>query len=65
METPKLTRLTTDEIVMLHVYRDLPPEHQEHLRELAVAMHKRLIAARPSNVVLLSDPLRKFAKPRR
>jgi hypothetical protein len=45
---------------MLHAYRGLPPESQEHLKELAKAMQARYIAATPSNVFLLADPKRKF-----
>lgn len=60
MADPKLARLSTDEIVMLHAYRVLPFEYQEHLRELAMAMHRRCLAHKPSNVLLLADPKRKF-----
>lgn len=47
---------------MLEAYRRLPHEDQEHLRELAFLMAKRRIAATPANVVLLCDPMRKFAR---
>lgn len=47
---------------MLHIYRGLPVEDQEHLRELGMAMHRRHLAHAPSNVVLLADPQRKFTR---
>ena len=61
-DDPKLARLSTDEIIMLHAYRNLPIEYQEHLRDLAMAMHRHRLAQKPSNVVLLADPLRKFRR---
>lgn len=59
-DDPKLARLSTDEIVMLHAYRGLNLEGQEHVRELAMQMGRRLRAKIPSNVYLLSDPQRRF-----
>lgn len=45
---------------MLETFRALPPEYQDHLCELASAMLEHVRAANPSNVILLSDPFRKF-----
>lgn len=60
MEDPKLVRLVTDELIMLHAYRGISLEDREHLRELAMQMARRQRAKVPPNVILLIDPTRKI-----
>jgi hypothetical protein len=53
-------RLRDEECEMLEAFRALPQDYQDHLLQLAEAMLKHVQATNPSNVILLSDPFRKF-----
>jgi predicted nucleotide-binding protein (sugar kinase/HSP70/actin superfamily) len=56
----RLMRLRDEECEMLEAFRALPQDYQDHLLQLAEAMLKHVQATNPSNVILLSDPFRKF-----
>jgi hypothetical protein len=62
MAETKLARLTLLEIQWLHVFRNVRDSDQLYLLEIA----EQIVAARrpsiPNNVILLSDPFRKFPK---
>lgn len=60
MNDPRLTRLRDSELEMLEAYRALSPDYQEHLLQLAEAMLQHVRDNNPGNVILLSDPFRKF-----
>ena len=62
MAETKLARLTTREIEWLHILRSLTADDQDFLIALGYQIERDRIAARPSNVILLSDPFRKFPK---
>jgi hypothetical protein len=59
MET-KLARLTLREIEWLHVFRNMRDSDQLYLLEIAEQIRSARRPKYAENVILLSDPLRKF-----
>ena len=56
----KLARLTLREIEWLHAFRNVRESDQAHLLEIASQIMQARRKQYGSNVILLSDPLRKF-----
>lgn len=62
MKATKWLNLTPREIEVLYLVRNLPPADQDYLLEFG---YQLVEAARPKhtdNVILLSDPFRKYPK---
>lgn len=60
----RLARLTLREVEWLHVFRNVRENDQQHLLELAAQIMQARRPHYSGNVILLSDPLRKFPKKR-
>jgi hypothetical protein len=60
MAETKLARLTPREIQWLHVFRNIRVPDQDYLLEIAEQIFEHRKPQYKGNVILLSDPLRKF-----
>lgn len=62
MDETKLARLSLREIEWLHVFRNVREADQLYLLEIADQIMRARRASQRSNVILLSDPFRKYPK---
>ena len=65
MVETKLARLTLREVEWLHVFRNVRESDQQHLMGIAAQIVRARRKQYGSNVILLSDPLRKFTQRRK
>jgi hypothetical protein len=57
-----MVRLSAEEALLLAFVRSLSPERREYAVEILQHLFEAEQKTRPSNVVLLSDPFRKFRR---
>jgi hypothetical protein len=64
MAETKLARLTAREVEWLHVFRNVRDSDRDHLLEIAAQIIEARKTYYSDNVILLSDPFRKFPRTR-